>query len=181
MKLKEGMKRVERIPELLKKRLAALKGTDYEMSPEVFDRATSAQAIFDRVLLWQVPEGWYGGDEYEGTGIVKATSTKIRHQQDTPRGIIISAGLNALDVLASHGVGIGHVVHFCVNSMYRRPLDDHDEKHLALMRVGDNVDSEDLAAAIDNGTCHVVLYEGKHILVDNDGNQWEPQLPWIES
>lgn len=171
----------ERIPPLLRRRIEMLVGTDYEMEPEVYKRATSGQAVFDRVLVWQVPESWYGGETYQGTNLVKAVSTKRRHDQDTPRGIIISAGLNALDVLRSQGMDVGHVVHFCVNSLYRRPLDDHDEKHLALLRVGDIVDSEDLADALDKGECRIIIENGEHRIVGSDGATWSPKLPWMEN
>jgi hypothetical protein len=171
----------ERIPPLLRRRIELLKGTDHEMAPEIYERAVSGQAVFDRVLVWQVPEAWYAGETFEGTGIVKAVSTQKRQEYDTPRGIIVSAGLNALDVLRSQGMDVGHVVHFMVNSLYRRPLDDHDEKHLALMRVGDIVDSEDLAQALDRGECRIDVVQGKHRIADKSGLTWVPQLPWMES
>lgn len=172
----------DRITPLLRRRIEMLKGTEYEMSPEIFERAMACQAVFDRVLVWRVPEGWYAGDKFEGTNIVKAVSTKARQELDTPRGIIVSAGLNALDVLRSQGMDIGHVVHICVNSMYRRPLEDtgNDKFTLGLLRVGDIVDSEDLADALDRGECRVYQVKGEHRLVDKEGKTWEPKLPWME-
>jgi hypothetical protein len=174
----------ERIPPLLRRRIELLKGTDYEMSEEIYKRATSGQAVFDRVLVWQVPEPWYGGETFEGTNLVKAVSTKTRHEQDTPRGIIVSAGLNALDVLRSQGMDVGHVVHFCVNSLYRRPLDDHDTKHMALLRVGDIVDSEDLAEALDQDACSVEFVDNEHRIVWHGASESlpapSPKLPWME-
>jgi len=175
----------DRIPPLLRQRIELLKGTKFEMPPETFERATKCQAVFDRVLVWQWPEPWYGGDKFHGTDIDKSESTKARQAYDTPRGIIVSAGLNALDVLRSQGMDVGHVVHFCVNSLYRRPLDDHDSKHLALLRVGDIVDSEDLADAIDNNLCRVDVFDTmsgqEHRIVGPSGAPWSPKLPWMES
>lgn len=171
----------ERIPPLLRQRIEKLRGTKYEMSPEIFRRATSGHAVFDRVLVWQWPEEWYGGEFFHGTSMKKPESTIARQSYDTPRGIIVSAGLNALDVLRSQGMDIGHIVHFCVNSLYRRPLDDHDTKHLALLRVGDIVDSEDLAHAIDHGAASVAMVDGEHRVVWSDSkNSLAPKLPWIE-
>lgn len=174
----------DRITPLLRRKLDMLKGTKHEMSEETFKRAFSGQAVFDRVLVWQFPEPWYGGDTYEGTDIAKAESTKARQQYDTPRGIIVSAGLNALDVLRSQGMDVGHTVHFCVNSLYRRPLDDHDSKHLALLRVGDIIDSEDLADALDKHLCSVEVVDTvkgpEHRVVGPNGAPWSPQLPWME-
>lgn len=174
----------ERITPLLRRRIESLKGTKFEMPEEIFRRATSSQAVFDRVLVWQWPEDWYGGDKFHGTDIDKPESTKARQGYDTPRGIIVSAGLNALDVLRSQGMDIGHVVHFCVNSMYRRPLDDHDSKHLALLRVGDIVDSEDLAESIDRHLCSVEVVDTpkgpEHRVLGPNGAPWSPQLPYME-
>lgn len=174
----------DRIPPLLRRRIEMLKGTKFEMSEETFRRATSCQAVFDRVLLWQWPEPWYGGTKFHGTDIDKPESTLARQGYDTPRGIIVSAGLNALDVLRSQGMDVGHVVHFCVNSLHRRPLDDHDSKHLALLRVGDIIDSEDLADAIDKSLCSIEVVNTEkgpeHRVVGPAGAPWSPQLPWIE-
>lgn len=171
----------ERIPPLLRKRIEALKGSKWEMSEELFRRATSGHAAFDRIFVWQYPEDWYGGDCYAGTNMLKPPATLKRQEQNTPRGIIISAGLSALDALRSNGIDVGHIVHFCVNAPYRRPLDDNDQKHLVLLRAGDIVDSEDLARALDDGDVAVnVNKDGQHVLVDASGNAWVPRLPWME-
>ena len=173
---------MKRMTPLLRKRFDMLKDTECELSVEIEKRVMSAQAVFDRVLLWQVPESWYCGDTFiEGGLIHTPLSTRERHMQDTPRGIIVSAGLNAMDAMCSHGMGIGHVVHFCVNSLYRRPLDTVDGgKHLCLIRVGDIIDSEDLADAIDAGVVNVFVNKSEHRLVDAEGKTWEPKLPWID-
>lgn len=169
-----------RRPPLLTKRLAALEGTKYAIPSDKIERAFAGQAVLDRVLVWQFPESWYGDDAYEGTRILKAMATEARHRQDTPRGIILSIGLGALDALRTNGMDVGHIVHFCVNAPYRRPLDDHQEHHLLLLRAGDMVDSEDLAKALDSGECKVVWDGTRHHLVDKDGGFWTPKLPWME-
>lgn len=172
----------ERIPPLLRKRIEALKGTKYELSDEAFRRATSAQAVFDRILVWQVPETWYGGDTFAGTTIEKSAATQKRHAQNTPRGLVISIGLAAMDAMRSNGIGLGHFVHFQHNAPYRRPLDDHDQQHLIALRAGDIVSSEDLADALDSGVCQAVWNPESrcHVFVDHHGESWAPSLPWME-
>jgi hypothetical protein len=167
----------DRKPELLMARLAELDGTDLEVPKGV---ALGIQAVYDRLLVWQFPPALQGKSTYGDGPILKSETTKTRIHQSIPRGIIVSAGLGALDALRANGIDIGHVVYFAVNSMYRLPLDDHDGQHLALLRAGDVVGSEDLARALDCGECHIVEKDGEHLLVDKDGKQWKPRLPWIE-
>ena len=89
-------------------------------------------------------------------------------------------GLGAMDAIKANGVDVGHIVHFCVNSPYRLPLDDHDQHHLCLLRAGDLVASEDLAEALDKGEAHIVERDGEHLIVDAEGKTWKPRLPWME-
>jgi hypothetical protein len=166
-----------RKPPLLMSRLGELDGTDLEVPKEV---ALGIQAVYDRLLVWQFPPAMQGGKTYGDGPILKPEHVKTRIHQSIPRGLIVSAGLGALDAIRANGIDIGHVVYFAVNSMYRLPLDDHDGQHLALLRAGDVVGSEDLARALDCGECHIVEVDGEHRLVDKDGKQWKPRLPWIE-
>ena len=165
---------------LLKRRIEELNNSPHKIPDRIYKRAMSAQAILDRVLLLQWPEEWYGAETYEGGIVHKPDSVKERQWNDTPRGLILSIGLGALDALRSNGVDVGHLVHFAANSPYRRILDDHDSYSLVLVRAGDLVDSEDLAAAIDYGVVAVTQQNGRHVLVDAEGKAWKPRLPWME-
>lgn len=168
--------RVLRVPALLMKRFEEMKGTPHEI-PE---SALHLQAVYDRVLVWQFPDEKVGKETYGDGPIVKATSTVDRISQSIPRGLVVSAGLGALDALRANGVDVGHVVFFCVNSPYRLPLDDHDQHHLCLLRAGDLVASEDLAQALDRGEVNIVERDGEHLLLDGEGKAWKPRLPWME-
>lgn len=140
----------------------------------------SGQAMFDRLLIWQVPEKWYRDKKYGGGLIEKAETTVRRHWEEAPRGLILGIGLGALDNLSSNGVAVGHYVHFAVLSPYRRPLDDFESKTLVTCRAGELIDSEDLAEAIDRGVVTVEPVDGVHTLVDAEGKNWVPRLPWME-
>jgi hypothetical protein len=168
---------VTRIPPLLRARLDELKGTELEMPAE---RALGMQALFDRVLVWQFPDDAHASETFGGGKILKPESTKVRHRQSVPRGLVISVGLGALDALRANGVDVGHIVQFCVNSTYRLPLDDNDVNHLCLLRAGDLVASEDLARALDIGECVIVEVDGVHVFRDKSGKEWKPRLPWME-
>jgi hypothetical protein len=172
---------MQRMTPLLRQRLDALRGEEFGMPEAIEKRAMEIQAVFDRVLVWQLPDSWYGSEKFEGSVLYTPEATQERQRQDTPRGIIVSAGLNAMDVLRSHGIpGPGAIVTFCVNSYYRLPLDGIRKHHLGLLRVGDIVASQDLAELLDAGACKVNLLKGEHRLVDKEGRQWEPLIPGIE-
>src|SRR5690349_8585987 len=61
-------------------------------------------AAFNKVLVSQIPEE--ESDTYEGTVILKTEVTKKRELVEAPRGVIVSAGLQALDELRSNGIDI---------------------------------------------------------------------------
>lgn len=172
---------MQRMTPLLRRRLDALRGDKFGMTEEIERRAMLIQAVFDRVLVWQLPDEWYGSEKFEGSSLYKPEATEARQQQDTPRGIVISAGMNAMDAMRSHGIpGPGAVVTFCVNSYYRLPLDGIRKHHLGLLRVGDIVASQDTAELMDTGEIKVTIIKGEHRIVDKDGRHWEPILPGIE-
>jgi hypothetical protein len=169
-------KGIPRVSALLLKRIAETKGTPHEIP----DTALSLQAVYDRVLVWQLPDEEHGGETYHGTSIVKPDAVRERIWQSVPRGLVVSMGLGAMDALRANGIDVGHVVFFCVNSPYRLPLDDHDQKHLCLLRAGDIVGSEDLARALDDNEVRIEEKDGEHVLLDVDGKVWKPRLPWME-
>lgn len=179
-----ALERVERVPKLLTQRLDALKGTPYEMPEKIRKRALSSQFVYDRVAVWQWPEDWYGGERVAGSeaGLYRPDSAVTRNRQNTPRGIVVSIGLAAMDAMRSNGMGVGHIVHFAVNSPFRKPLDDTDKIYMVLLHAGDMVGSEDLAQAMDDGSAQVAwdTEARKHVLVDANGESWTPRLPWME-
>jgi hypothetical protein len=47
-----------------------------------------------------------------------------------------------------------------------------------VMNVGDLVASEDLATVMKSGVVKTVIREKQHLLVDEEGTEWEPMQPW---
>lgn len=111
------------------------------------------QAAYDRVLVQQVigeqeAKGTYGG------GLIQMTDrAKQREKESYPRGVIVSAGLQALDVLRSNGMDLGHVITFVRLAPWRMRVETVAgiEYHLMVLRVGDIIASEDTASELRSG------------------------------
>jgi hypothetical protein len=83
----------------------------------------------------------------DGGSIVKPDAVIAVDRNTAPRGIIVSAGLQALDSLRSTGIDIGHIVRFKKFSPFIQPVAEIQGHVLTVMviRDGDIVSSEDLA------------------------------------
>jgi co-chaperonin GroES (HSP10) len=136
------------------------------------------QPLFDRVLVWQISED--EGETYNGGIIVKTEVARKRELVEAPRGVIVGAGLGALDVLRSNGVDIGHTVGFTRLAPFRRPIGVFAGVPLALivLHVGDLVDSEDLGSQLKSRTVRVLGKDDegltRHYFVDANGKAWTP-------
>lgn len=136
------------------------------------------QAAFERVLVWQLSED--EGETYNGGIIVKTETQRKRELVEAPRGVIVSAGLGALDVLRSNGMDIGHTIGFTRLAPFRRPIGVFAGIPLALivLVVGDIVDSEDLGAQLKSRAVRILGKETdgttEHHFVDANGKAWKP-------
>jgi hypothetical protein len=104
--------------------------------------------VFDKVYIWQATlteRRTYS----DGGSLVKPDAVIARDRNTAPRGIIVSAGLQALDSLRSTGIDIGHMVRFKKFSPFMQPVGEIRGVELTVMviRDGDIVSSEDLARA----------------------------------
>jgi hypothetical protein len=124
------------------------------------------EAAYDRIVVFSLPEDNAARDTYAKDGvIVKPESVRTYEQNQTPRGVIVSAGLGARDVLASHGIGLGHVVWVARLSPWRHEIDRDANGRMIeflFLRVGDVVGSETLQGFIKEGAASVVREEGEH-------------------
>lgn len=147
----------------------------------ITDGAFQRQAAFARVFLWQIP--MQSGDTYNpDSKIVMAETTKQREKNKAPYGIVISAGLLALDSLRSNGIDLGHKVLFAHTAPYHIRYDviDGQEMHLVILNAGDIIGSEDLASNLKNRS--VRFKQGlnaaggvEHTFQDDTGKTWLPQ------
>lgn len=165
------------LPPLLEKR---------RLEHGIIDAIFTNQPVFDRVFVWQLPSK--EGETYlPGGSIVQPDNFRSADDRECPKGIVVGAGLSALDTLRSHGIDLGHVVSIIAVQPWRLPM-GHNEKNVAvgvlMLRDGDLVGSDDLALLLRQGKVKfesVVTAEGKrvHRLVDQDGQPWDPVSPWI--
>lgn len=119
----------------------------------ITDAHFRAAAAFDAVLVKQLEVEETHGDGY----IYRTDAAKIREQEGTWKGIVISAGLKALDELRSHGIDLGHIVYFIKHVSCRIQVDSvggHPE-WLHILSAGDIKASVDLAEAMREGTVRV--------------------------
>lgn len=152
-------------------------------------------AAFDRIYISQLAE-WdqQANATWGDTSILMPQTTRQYKERETPRGIIVSAGLQAQEVLRSNGMAVGHIIRFIRNAPWRMPCDNIKgvEYGVFIMRDGDITGSEDLAANLKAGkvkqTWHEVpralpdgttILEMKCFFIDEDGKQWDPREPWI--
>jgi len=141
-------------------------------------------AVYDRVLIAQTTDE----DETFGGGLIqKAKVTLMRETQQSSRGVIISAGLQALDALRSNGIDIGHTVHVARMSTYAIPVGyvGGKEFRALLVHAGEICLSEDLLQAVNEGRCRIEakditrdgITQREHYYVDENGNVWNPVNP----
>jgi hypothetical protein len=150
----------------------------------ITDGAFSRQAVFDRVFLWQIP--MQKGDKFESDSLIHMPeSVQQREKSRAPQGIIVSAGLRALDQLRSHGVDLGHKILFCHAAPYHIRYDSvlGLEQHLIIVLAGDIIGSEDLATNLRTRQvrCLPRRLENNsvdHVFIDERGDAWLPADAW---
>jgi hypothetical protein len=113
------------------------------------------QALFERVVVFRVADAASASDTFIPDGrIVKATSTRDRDEIRSPRGVIVSAGLRALEILTDHGMEVGELVWLAPHLPYRFQVGMTKEGasiEFLFCNVGDIVLSEDLLDRIGRG------------------------------
>lgn len=110
-----------------------------------------SQACNNRVNVFQIDDD--EGDTY-GDGVIhKADYVKERSREQAPKGILMSAGLKAMDQAYANGYWIGHIINFVQLNPWRKPIAIKGGKHqyVMVMSCGDITDSDDLANYIRLG------------------------------
>jgi hypothetical protein len=150
---------------------------------QIPDGAFASRCVYNVLFVFQIAEQ---KGETMGTGsIVMPGTVKARETAETPRGVIVGAGLKALDELRSNGIDLGHVIRFIQNAPFhiRTDVINGFLFNVYVLRSGDVVSSDDLESTIRSGQLKVD-FDAKleqHILIDKNGNQLgTPRLPWID-
>lgn len=143
--------------------------------------AFKTQAAFDVCFVHQVSR--FESETYGDTQIVMPKTAKKRVDEETPRGILVSAGLQALDHLRSNGIELGHMVSLIRLAPWRMPIDNvlGAELYVLILRTGDITGSEDLRVALAAGKCRIEFDKEsrQHIYVDEQGQPWTPTVPFL--
>lgn len=152
------------------------------------DGAFTEQAAFDRVFLYQVL--LEDGEKYGDTKIIRPSAYVQATKEAVPYGIVVSAGLPAMDTLRANGIELGHIVGFIQQAPFRKEVANINgiSCYVILIRAGDITGSVDLAKAQKEGKCQVKYREfesddgvitREHIWVNNKGETWNPSVPYI--
>jgi hypothetical protein len=138
------------LPELLDKR---------RIEHELPDSFWKFQPTFSSVHIYQ-PET----PEMTPGGIVLTDTTRDREQRSQPEGLLLAAGLKALDALRSHGVDLGHWITFVNLAPWAIVVDNiggHDY-YLRVLNAGDIRGSKDTAELLRSRELKIECVEGIH-------------------
>jgi hypothetical protein len=122
------------------------------------DDMFKAQPVFNCVWIYQL-EMHEGETFMPGGMLVKSEATQAYKKDSAPRGILVGAGLIAMDNLKAHGIEPGHIVRFIKLSPFKIPVGyttGGKEIFVLQMRDGDILASEDLATKLKAGDLRVV-------------------------
>lgn len=142
------------------------------------DSAFKMQAVYDRVLVFQV--AMHVGETYEGGLVVLSENTRDRETRKAPLGIIVSAGLKALDILRSNGMDLGHRIIHTNSAPYFVRFDNILGKdwHLIVLQAGQITASFDLADDLASRVTRVRQFENDgqpyHAHIGPDGKAFMP-------
>jgi len=141
--------------------------------------AFTSQPMFDQVLIWQIP---VDASKTYGSGIIQKTEATLKAElQEAPRGVIVAAGLTALDQLASHGAAVGHTIYFYQIAPLRMRLPSIGGKQPTLVMIQARYvfGSEELADNLKSRKVRVIARPNadgieEHFFCDENGKTWKP-------
>ena len=140
--------------------------------PDGFFRACAG---FDRIFVFPL-DPFDQDDKIPGTSLYRPQLTKQKDLQEGYRGVLISAGLTAMDRLMSHGYELGDVVMTNKNVPFARRVEQLEgfDMFVLVMRDGDLAGNETLQEDIRAGRRRVVDvgadYAYSHQIAQSDGD-----------
>jgi hypothetical protein len=134
--------------------------------------AWPGQAMYNRIIVYRLPDKAAARESFtEGGLIVKPETVASNTKYKSPRGVIVSAGLQAMDVLRGNGIGLGDIIWMASHTPWRFEVErttEGESIEFFFMQAGDVVISEDLIKRLKNGTAKIEIRDGKHQLVLED-------------
>lgn len=158
------------LPPLLDKRRI-----EYGIPNQAFDD----EATFDWVHVWQIND--QSSTMYEGTILHKPEAVAARERYSAPKGIILSAGLAALDYLTQNGCALGDIVHFIRHVPWRIRVASFAgvDMNVLMLRASEICGSADARTRRRDRTHRVKFIPEKciHVLINEEGVELTPQIP----
>ena len=124
------------------------------------------QATYERVLVYQIPDEMSSRTTFaKGGSIIMPETTQSVKKERSPRGIIVSAGLKAMDIMRDHGMQLGEMVWYSPHVPTRFEVDrkaDGERVMFYFMNVGDVIVSEDVPERLASGELRLQYKNGVH-------------------
>jgi hypothetical protein len=151
------------------------------------DGAFRIQPLYDWCVLYQLArEDMEDGATWGDSPIVKTQNAQKVAQNESPRALLISAGLGALDTLSSHGICIGDIVFMVRNAPWAIQIDviGTERLYARICRDADLAAGEDLMKRLTSGElkqASKVNSDGQriHYYETKDGKPLNPVTPHI--
>lgn len=138
------------------------------------------QPVYDRVFVY--PLETYGQPDKTAGGIIIAEQQRRRLAAQV--GLLIGAGVKAIEELYGHGVELGDIVMMARFSHWERGYfgRDNKEHRIYILQAGEIVGSEDLKTRIDEGDIWMEMSraDGKVMFNERDGDRQRSDPPRID-
>lgn len=128
----------------------------------ITDGAFREQAAFERILIHQLPLAHELGSRVGSGVLYRPEDSESAAKRSSCRGIIVSAGLRALDDIRTNGMDLGHIIQFIHLVPFSIPvdyLDNGELRSLLNLNAGDILASEDLALQLRTGEMELFFQE----------------------
>lgn len=135
-------------------------------------------AGFDRIFVFPI-DPFDQDDKLPNSFLFRAQTTKQKDLQEGYRGVLISAGLTAMDRLMSHGYELGDIVMTNKNVPFARRMEllEGEPMFVLVMRDGDLAGNETLQDDIRAGARRVIDVGGEtgwsHQLAVHEDGDWK--------
>jgi hypothetical protein len=134
------------------------------------------QACFERVIVYRIPDDSSTNETFVKGGVIVKLDSRVATDKDRAcRGVVVSAGLAAMDVLVSNGMQLGEMVWFAPFVPYRFEVGtraDGTPWEFYFMNVGDIVLSEDILQRVVDGDVNLSKVGNTHVY--NGAERTEP-------
>lgn len=150
----------------------------------IVDEAFQQQCVYERIYIHQVSR--HEGETMGDGSIIMPDDFADKERMTAPMGIIVGAGLGAMDALTSNGIQLGDICTIARLSPYRIPIKTVQgiDENLLICEAGDIIASFDLAERLRNREVRLVTKTDEatgvrtHYYVNEKGETWVPTNPW---